>query len=480
MKKYNDIENIYKEYKELFNNIEYSFEENYEIDRKITKDNIKRLFLTYDLKTSGYNFLLKSFFKYYFVLFYLFLLSIFGKSSKLKKFDIVYEICDHLSFDTYFYKMKSLLKKDKSSGILLTENIKFNSYNIEIINKTDKYIFNRTISRKIFKKEFFNFSHYYKLSKKNKIDSIDIILRQLNQLALYETHSQNLESSVLISNGDNHFSPFRYYIYKKNGVKNILLIQNGARGQVSEIVPGEFYVYCDYYFAYGQKSFIVQEGMHCKNKLPVGSIQVSNFIENIVKPKHETEYDIIFIEQLPIYNHSGFVLDDYLLMISHLCSFKQQYPEYNIIYRTIIHKREMKEIKNKHGDFLDKFDKKMIDSGILIDKYINDNAYEAILKSRLVITYNSSMGVESLAMNKRILYLNYNKDISVISNTKETGVVVDKSYKEFEDKVLLLLNDTNVKIDDYYQNLKFDFMNVNGSVTNKIVDIITDLIKKSK
>lgn len=482
MNSYQEIEKLYQNYVGLFKNMEELFKVSYDIDKDITKDNIKRLFTTYHFKEIQLFYFIKSFTIYYLVIFYFLLLSIFSKNEKKIKSDVIYELYDSNSFNTYFLKINSILNTFVSSKIMLTEKVLLENINLDIICRCHKYIYNKTISKLIFTREVLKFWTYYKLSKEYNIDVIDIILRQLKQIALFETQSQNIESKVLLSNGDNHFTPYRYFIYKKNGIKNIFLIQNGLRGQISELVPGNFYVYCDYYFAYGQKSFDVQEGMFCQNKIPIGSIQVSNKLEslNIKLNDCQIEYDIVFIEQIPIYDHAGFVLAEYLLMISHLCEFKRKYPQYTILYRTNIHKREMPEVKKEHGNFLDSFDKSMTSAGILVDKYINKDAYEAMFKSKLVVCYNSSMGTEALAMNKRVLYINYNRINSTFSHKEEIGVLIDKSYIKFEDKILMLLNKKDDTIDEYFVNLKFNCMNVNGNVSEKISSIIKNLIEEEK
>ena len=111
---------------------------------------------------------------------------------------------------------------------------------------------------------------------------------------------------------------------------------------------------------------------------------------------------------------------------------------------------------------------------ILWDNKI-DNSYEAILCSDVVLFYRTTIGIEALAMKKKVLNLNYDNDM--IPMLPEDGCsLINSSYNEFENRVLTLIKASKSGIEHDNKKLTYRYMN-NSSYNNlpkDILDIVFD------
>ena len=65
-------------------------------------------------------------------------------------------------------------------------------------------------------------------------------------IATHTTHAKQINCYVLFSAADNSYNSLRYDIYRKNGIQNIVLLQNGLRTGEWANDSVDLYTYCDY------------------------------------------------------------------------------------------------------------------------------------------------------------------------------------------------------------------------------------------
>jgi hypothetical protein len=118
--------------------------------------------------------------------------------------------------------------------------------------------------------------------------------------------------------------------------------------------------------------------------------------------------------------------------------------------------------------------------GILYDNGVSKSTYEAVLKSRLVVFYRTTVGIEALALNKKVLYCNYDAKNHYYSNKHDVGCLVNDNYFDFRSKVLDLLDNTTEEVDLYYKNLKKDYMNLTKNPSIVISDTICSILSCNK
>lgn len=467
---------LYNERLNLFLTIEKIISHNYNIEPVYIRDTIKRRLAAestnIDIKVS----FVKSFALYYLVIGYFLIMSIIGKNNSVIKRDILYDMFGDNIFSRFYKKINTNLNTFQKEIIydysVTKKNLsRYLTSNTHSHIRQNKYFFEKNISKKIFLSEKNNFFVYFSLSKQYQMDVVLFLLKILKEIALHETYSIGLNALILLSANDNSFSALKYYIYKKNGIKNIMLIQNGARGVNVEQFCGDLYTYCDYYFAYGELSLKNQKGMHCKNKYATGSLLLSNQQSTI------NQYDLLFLEQFCMNEKdlNGFknaTFEVYQKILHNLVEFSNAHKDLKIIYMVNENKRGLKHSpSNWYAPFIPKIDEILEHGNILVDYGDKNSPYDLLLKSKLVVVYSSGIGAEAIGIDKNVLFLNYNQ-LDFIPHENENCVLTDDSFNAFEMKILNMLSlsreehiSLNTKVKENYMNFKDD-----------VSDIITSII----
>ena len=115
-------------------------------------------------------------------------------------------------------------------------------------------------------------------------------------------------------------------------------------------------------------------------------------------------------------------------------------------------------------------------SGIVCSSNNIDNSYEAISCSRVVLFYRTTIGLEALAMDTKVLNLNYDKDMTPISQHDYCAVLTDPSYDKFESRLLYLLASNKSEFEDETKDLVYNYMN-NTSNNNLLKDILNTVFQ---
>lgn len=293
-----------------------------------------------------------------------------------------------------------------------------------------------------------------RLARTCEVNFILLSALLMRNLAKFEYESSDVKCSVLISAADNNFSALRHFTYKKNGVKNICLIQNGLRSGGAAYNHGDLYSTCDFYFGFGVKQIEIQKGLNCKKSFAVGSVLAQNRIEEL-EPNPDLRYDIVFPESISNHDSAYFNFEVYQAVLENLIIFSIRHKDITIYYR-----KRPKPLAGKRKRKLIKLYQKMRAAGILVDESLEVDSFSAINKARLVIFYQTTMGLEALAMEKRVLQVSYDNNLCPFGGKPMLSVLSVEGYEAFEAKILSLLSKRNtVAIREHYLQLSVDYMN---------------------
>lgn len=476
---YQKVELLYEKYNSEFSTLEKLFFEFDEIPENIIRDSLKRYLvspvtgysrtwiLTY--KTPSKYFLL-----YVMTMGYFLWQSLIGlKNQKIVKADILFEDWDETSYKRFYQHIhsylldKTIMISNNSASTLSTKNYLPNALHLKG-NLQNQYL--RKSGWKIFSFWFNKYFVLHQISQSSGINILFLALSLMKQYARYQTDSSRIQAKFLLSAQDNKYNALMYYLYKRNSIENIGLIQNGLRLGAESPYSGDSYCYCDFYFGFGIRQIDVQPSMSCKDKIPIGSIPL---YEEIKHPNFSTKsYDIVFIEQITSEKTSEIRMDIYLLMIKNLLHFIKKYPNFTLSYRTRPGRYgdHVKDIREEVDALLD-------EAGVPRDEGLTSTPYEAINNAKVVIFYTSTLGLEALGLNKRVLSCIYDVREYAFATKDEYGVLVNRSYEKFETTLLKLLTDKSIEIDKYFDQKKKEFMNIDGDPSLKIANIIRKTIQ---
>ena len=470
---FSNVESFYKRHSRVISAQEEKVSSDFGMPMEIIRDAVKRT-LSEVLEGGPKDFLCisnnKVPFKYrvlYCVAMLFFLFNVFfGK--KIKKTVSKKVIFDMWNVNGYNYFYQPLLKLLKKSDVLLyvTNQHKFFE-NTELYTANNiyssKYLFDPRISKSVFNTQALSFNFYKCISEKVGINFIYIVLNMFRTIAMYSTHAKQVNCYVFFSACDNQFNSLRYDIYKRNGIQNIVLLQNGLRTGKWANDTVDLYTYCDYYFGFGVEQINIQKGMVCDNKMPVGSVKLHSMLNKYRGKEKEKEFDVVFLASYEEEDTPYIKVKTYEKIINNLRSFKENHPNIRIFYSD--KKRENKSLK--YSSMIEGLES----SGIICTADNISDSYEAISYSKVALFYRTTIGLEALAMNKAVLNLNYDNDMIPMSQKDSQSVLIDSSYEKFEDRLMLLLKADKERIKSSNNKIALEYMN-NANHNNLPEDIL--------
>lgn len=487
---YHYTNNAYGESQLIIQEIAKLLSNNYDLSKQTLLDTVKKeIYLAQESK-KGFekkNNTFISFIIFYISITYALLSSLFYRVPKEEHYDIVYE--DMWLQNSWYKRVYSYLNFDSkfTEAILFVpvyfikpfHKLIFDESPLPFLSRyTANYIFERTISIKVFSNEFFLFFRLLKLAKKSEYDFIKIYLRILRKILIYTTQIKNINAKVIIGTGDYYWGPLKYEIYKKS-FNQIVLIQYALKNKFSS--EGKW-ITCDYYFGYSK--MLMEErcdGLDVKKEIIYcGNIQLTPFSDKI--GNIETTYDILFIHQpyyVDFFKQLGWIdqkawRKGYLTLAENLKRFADEFPQYKICY---FGKKGQDDPKNN------KYSKEVIDilnGENIYQSYTSGyDSYMNLLKSNVVINQVSTLGYDALGLDKKTLWINYAHvlDGYEFDVRKEAiDVLINDSYEALKHKLLLLLTDQNDVI-EFFKNRKKDYMNINTNPAISIRDQINELLE---
>jgi surface carbohydrate biosynthesis protein len=495
----NNIDNVYVEVEEYYKmNIKYFSEmekillDDFCIPRNVAADTIKHYLVA--TVNGGVNsfFLypkkLKSNIIYLIAGAFLLLMTVVGaRSKKIINCDIVFDNCFSRNFDINYqviydrlssYKIKILqtFRTGQSRYVDFKQKLETSSEDLQEhhISAYAKYTnyYAANVSLKIFISVCKHFIQYRTLTNTMNFDFLQLAIRIYKSIAIYETDVNVIRSKILVTFDDNGYGALRYFIYKKK-IGTIMAIQNGYRFGYQSNRMGDMYLYSDYYFGFGKNNIDIQKGMVSGNKLGVGSLRLQNALVNYkdMAPL-DFQYDVLFLEQLSEVDLPAFRLETYMQCISLLCEFAIRNPHYRVAYRARVDRADLHFFGQRTQQSAKKIDEMLEKANVILSYNMKKNSYVEILKSKVILFYTSTLGFESIGMNKRVINLNLNKLSMGLSLEDDIGTLVENNYSLFDQKLLFLINGTGCEIDKFYCSIKKKYMDVEKNIVDTIVNAI--------
>ncbi|MFA6192490.1 MAG: hypothetical protein WC665_09070 [Sulfurimonas sp.] len=483
-----DTYNLYKKNIEVFSKVIEKIMNNYKITKIQARDTV-----LYELMSSNYGKnhkrLLHSKERFKWLIIYLTaivgislnsLLSIFIVHKKIKKDVLFEEMFAKGGWNVRFYGYitKKLINKPISQAILYTHpgvnkdifNKSIERWNGEVINRRySSMFFSFKESCAVVYNDFFYFYELFKLSK--NINTTYIYLRIIRKYLVYSSQIKNIEADVLVAAGDYYWNPIKYFVYKKK-IKNIILLQHNFK---NEYLHNRLFQCCDFYYAHSNQAIEKLEGIPLAKKYSIGSFQLIPFLEN-----EPIEYDIIFINQTVNDDLTNVwhnlnqkkLVDSFYLLIKNFKLYLEQHSEIKAVYiakNEAINLEPSVTVKKDYEDL----------SNIKFMGTYGPTTFELIKKSKLVINMYSSVGFEAYGLDTKVLWVNYNRCCDTfkydVENEDLHVIIHDTSYEAFEERVNLLLSETE-EVEVHYKKLKEKYMNIQENpakiVANKIYELL--------
>ncbi|MDC1096233.1 hypothetical protein OAS47_02815 [Pelagibacteraceae bacterium] len=380
---------------------------------------------------------LKIFLSFLKSLVFFFLLFFFGKSKKSqKKYDLIIDdIDDNQEIDRY----KNLITKFKNV-LVVCNNISVFKYleNIPV----SKIISNKQMPNKSFIKgkllKYLNFFiSLLIISLKNKYNLISIFnvmfLSFIKNNTLYSQH----HSKFLLQDRVYKLCPIRNYIFKKNG---------GEITSCTQIHLAEaslcFYIDCDILFTFGNEKYTKKKfldfGGRIKTFHPIGSYQMESLFFNKKNADINLidDFDLLVIGINPIgWRHvSDNVLKGFVEYLEWIKKISIKYPNLKIIY---------KHHTTFEGDPVE--ENILKDSNItkVVEPRGNLNSYHYLNKSKVAISFGSTMILEGISNKKKCFFIDPNSYASCFyGNLFNLKKVVISDYEKFEEIILQSIKGT--------------------------------------
>jgi hypothetical protein len=476
MNYYKEVEGYYLSHRASFFFLEDWLEKDLKIPVNITRDTIKRILIEVISNNGSKRHFFKKknpifqFIVHYFLFFFFYLIKYFGKKSYDSfSSDVLFEEFGNGTFCAFYKGINDKIEGLSVKRVLFSINSDA-SFQEGYLDRSCHLNFSKDVGVLISSMQKKFFRELRLMSSKTSIDFFYLFWMLIRYVALYETQSSGIKCRFLLSSGDSYYNSLRAYIYRKNGIENIALIQNGLRGGRYINFSSDMYTHCDYYFGYGYKQIDIQSGMQCDYKMPIGSVRLHN--ETNLPASVKIDFNVVYVEGYSKIKDSHFDPEIYNKSVDNLCKFSAKHKQYRVLY---VNKNSSRLAADSEDvKFYNKLDKKLFLAGIYSQNSSHSGTvYDAVLSSEVVVYYMTTVGIEALALGKKVLCCNYNKAEFLLSDKDELGVVVDDSYDAFEEKLLNLIKGIK-KSDQYYNQKKFEFMNQHSDPNGVIADIINN------
>lgn len=468
------VEHIYREHKNTFDILENIFFDEHSIPHEITRDEVKqRILRVLNNETSNkwlsfpkgltYNLTL-----YIMAMCYLLWCALFGPRYSRVNVDVLFDYWSSSCEDFY----GGILNELPSLNIAAFSPCIDEGHKHSRIPSSGRFVrkyrpYSRRSAWAVFKSHYHRFGIYWSLTKQTNIDFIDLALRLCSEVAGHITSIEGVSSKILVSAHDNGYTPYRYHLYRSNGIGPIFLIQNGAR--IDILASYNSYIHCDYYIGWSQQRLDDFIEMRCKNKIALGSIKLSNFLLSHNDKKMNVQYDILFLEQNiePPNPKSTF----YLNLLRYFVRYSSENTEIRAAYC------------RRPGIFAHPSLCKQVDlilrgsSVIILDSINSSSSYEHSLNSALIVSLDSSLRYEALMLDKPVISCSdrHEPHDFIVKYSDPCFVVSTDDYCVFSSKINFLLK--NLDASSIANSLARFQKAAVGKVGNNVSLSIANLIK---
>lgn len=235
--------------------------------------------------------------------------------------------------------------------------------------------------------------------------------------------------------------PVRALARRRAGVRRFIVIQNGERITHPRLSFGLM----DLYFVFGRAYERILRGIgtDCPEFVPTGALCLNFHHDTIAAARREDGaalHDVLFIDQ-GVYPHNG--LNERSgrsveVLMERLGEFKRRQPGLRVAYQLRKYHPEQASLKRLVIETV----RRRCGEGVeILDNADGAQSYRAVLRSEVVVTFESTLGFESLMLRRKTLFVNFSGDPAETICPDPTYQLEDPSadYARFEAKLLGLL-----------------------------------------
>ena len=362
-------------------------------------------------------------------------------------------IIDNVEQNAIFVLYKKLINNLKNVLIISENNFKINRYN-SLGGTSALFIRNSYDGNRIFLINFLFKTFYYSI--KYRINFSKLFLHLTISFLKYSNIFYQNRSYNLIYNRIYLSCPIRNFIFKKYGGKKILCIQSHIH-EGSVLPFSDVDIYCTFGKEKNSLKKIKYYGGSINSQRVIGSLkmetELGKKINNNLKP-----IDILFIG----INLADWVYlnkqyhKNYYRALRWLGKLSNDFPSLNIIYK---HHTSFKEDKLESQIFSKKNIK-------IISKDKKFSSYHFMLKSKILLSFASTMILEGIGIGKKAYFLDPElKSYTFFSFLKFCKKIRIKSYKELKKIIKLNINKKRFKKNLSRKNYCLSSLEVTKKIT---------------
>ena len=288
----------------------------------------------------------------------------------------------------------------------------------------------------------------------NKVNLFRSIMRTFFIYYRNLNYFNNHPCDIFFTYQDNSCSSALYLALRKSGGKKIIAFQNGIRNTH----PGIDGCYFDHLFAINQASVDLYKnnGSVINNYDIIGSLVIYCNPELLeVKPQ---TLDLLFIDQgFPDKNLEKFMLldtfnlDDLTRYVNDIKRLSKKFPKLNIGYQLRPYPKNLNSIVKNTYKFFNDTNVKVFEKKKDLDSYCK------MQESKIIVTIDSTMGLEALSLGKVTLFTNHSskEKFSILKNSSKLQLNCN-NYKAFEEGILSAVSgslNNEVEKNTYYAPL---------------------------
>jgi hypothetical protein len=466
---FNNLEDLAKETETVLKNKDFSyfFLELSNIF-KIPKPEIffffsKKIFFSYNVKKKKFHKSVK-FFSFFFGIFYFFVYIFFiylKKNNNKNKiiqnnFTIIIDNVNYVEDFERFNRLEHLFGRELVYNLANNFNYKINNKKIIYYKRFDNYLLNLKYVLKYL-------SFFFKIlliSIKYKFNFFYIYINFIDNYFYYKTFFKKNKCKYMLT----------YIHYDTNNIKNFFLNQIGGRyiaiqRTLNHFTQIGFYHHCDICFTFSKK-FSLSTAKHSiiKNRFPMGSFFLEFFFylkKKKLKKISCPNFDILYIGQKDLFpggvhdiyqNHN----DDYLQQLNWIKLLAIKFPNLKIAYKN--------HPNNKHSNFEKDFFKNTRVN--FIDQ--NLNSYFYCMRSKIILSWGSTMIIEMKSLNKNCFYLNPgNRNLQFLDEIGKTNKEINiVNYKTLENLIQKHIYKKNININFDKKNNEYYCLNSKNYTNN--------------
>jgi hypothetical protein len=368
---------------------------------------------------------------------------------KIKSFDLIIDDINELEQASRFYKIVSKLN---SSLMIIRPHLKgkkpiFKKINNKNLNKIKNNFF---LKSKVNINSNFNvvklLNKYLILSLKNRIDFSYFLRVIITSYLKYSSIFETNKSKYLIQDKFFETCSIKNYLFKKKGGRfscctQIHLVES-TLGLFTDI---------DVFFSFGKETDSLNKfnklGGRVAKSIPVGSHKMEQLWHNKnkdLKKKKDIDILIIGINPTSWFNISDEMRVNLFEFLKWIKKISIKNPKYNIIYKHHPNFPENSILDNEENEILkNSYVKKVIKSSNM-----EINTYDYMNRSKIILSYGSSMIVEGISEKKNCFFVSPHKNTEVFFNDLQyLNKIIIKNYDDLKIKIKLILEDNkNVEL----------------------------------